>query len=78
MSLKNLATLPSTLQISIYKMNKEEIPRALSNADIIVLVLTPDAERSEWVPKEIGTAMGMRKKVIRQETRRHHVGTMYA
>ena len=42
----------------------KEIPRALSNADIIVLVLTPDAERSEWVPKEIGTAMGMRKKVI--------------
>ena len=42
----------------------KEIPIAIDNSDIIVLVLTPDAEKSEWVPKEVGTAVGMRKKVI--------------
>lgn len=35
-----------------------EIPVALSRTPLVVLLLTPDAENSRWVQKEIGTAVG--------------------
>lgn len=42
----------------------EEIPVALANTKVLVLLLTPDAERSKWVPKEVNTAIENRSVVI--------------
>ena len=35
----------------------EEIPLALSSAPVFALILTPDAESSKWVPKELEVAI---------------------
>lgn len=37
---------------------QEEIPNALGNAALVALLLTPEAEKSRWVQKEIGMAVG--------------------
>ena len=36
----------------------EEISKGIGNTKITVLVLTPDAERSKWVRKEVGASIG--------------------
>lgn len=42
----------------------QEIPIALANTKVLVLLLTPDAESSKWVPKEVNTAIENRSIVI--------------
>lgn len=42
----------------------QEIPIALANTKVLVLLLTPDAENSKWVPKEVNTAIENRSVVI--------------
>ncbi|MBQ7364144.1 MAG: toll/interleukin-1 receptor domain-containing protein [Clostridia bacterium] len=42
----------------------QEIPIALANTKVLVLLLTPDAESSKWVPKELNTAIENRNIVI--------------
>lgn len=42
----------------------DEIPNALTNTKMVLLLLTPESETSVWVPKEIATAMGANKTVI--------------
>lgn len=41
-----------------------EIPTALSQIDIVLIILTPDAAQSRWVRKEVGTAIGANKAVL--------------
>ena len=40
------------------------IPNALTNTKIVLLLLTPEAETSNWVAKEVATAIGANKTVI--------------
>lgn len=40
------------------------IPNALSNTKVILLLLTPEAESSNWVSKEVATAIGANKEVV--------------
>lgn len=40
------------------------IPIALQQVDVVLLILTPDAEKSRWVQKEIGSAIGAGKKLL--------------
>lgn len=40
------------------------IPIALQQVEVILLLLTPDAEKSRWVQKEIGSAIGADKKIL--------------
>lgn len=42
----------------------EIIPNALANTKILLLLLSPDAESSKWVAKEVATAIGANKSVI--------------
>lgn len=42
---------------------QEEIPLALNRVTSLLLLLTPDAEKSRWVQKEVGTAIGANKKI---------------
>ena len=42
----------------------DEIPKALTNTKMVLLLLTPEAEASVWVSKEVATAMGANKIVI--------------
>ena len=42
----------------------DEIPNALTNTKIVLLLLTPESEASVWVAKEVATAMGANKIVI--------------
>jgi len=42
----------------------QEIPIALANTKVLVLLLTPDAENSKWVPKEVNTAIENRSVII--------------
>lgn len=41
-----------------------EIPIALSRSRVLLLLLTPDAQKSRWVQKEVGTAIGANKKIF--------------
>ncbi len=41
-----------------------EIINAIKRCDVFLLVLSPNAERSEWVPKELGKAIQYRKYII--------------
>ena len=43
---------------------QELIPAALSQVEAVVLILSPDAEESRWVQKEIGTAIGANKIIV--------------
>lgn len=43
---------------------QERIPVALQEVDVVLLILTPDAEKSRWVQKEIGSAIGANKKLL--------------
>lgn len=42
----------------------DEIPNALTNTKIVLLLLTPESENSVWVAKEVAAAMGAHKPVI--------------
>ena len=42
----------------------EEIPLALSSAPIFALILTPEAENSKWVPKELEVAIDTQSSLI--------------
>ena len=42
----------------------DEIPNALTNTKMVLLILTPESESSVWVSKEVATAMGSNKEVI--------------
>ena len=42
----------------------EEIPLALSSAPIFALILTPEAENSKWVPKELEVAIDTQCSLI--------------
>ena len=42
---------------------QEEIPAALNQISSLVLLLTPDATKSRWVQKEVGTAIGADKRI---------------
>lgn len=42
----------------------EMIPLALEQVKIVVVLLTPDAEKSKWVQKEVSTAIGSGKYLI--------------
>ena len=42
----------------------EEIPIALAGSKVLVLLLTPDAELSKWVPKEVNIAIENRNVII--------------
>lgn len=41
-----------------------EIPKAISNSKVFLLVLSEASQRSEWVPKELGTAISLKKYII--------------
>lgn len=43
---------------------QEMIPVALQQVDVILLLLTPDAEKSRWVQKEVGAAIGANKVIL--------------
>lgn len=51
-----------------------EIPLALENTDVLVLILTPDAENSVWVAREVSTAVGARKKVLPYRKKKFDLG----
>lgn len=42
----------------------KEIPKAINNCDIFLLVVSEASQNSIWVEKEIDTAIGYRKKII--------------
>ena len=56
----------------------DEIPAALNNVNVVVLVLTPDAEASVWVTKEVSTALGARKEVIPFRRSFYQLGDKFA
>ena len=56
----------------------EEIANALKTAQVIVLLLTKDAESSIWVSKEVGTALGSCKTVIPYRTQMYPLGDTFA
>lgn len=43
---------------------QETIPIALSQINVLVLLLTPEVKQSRWVQKEVGTAIGSDKELI--------------
>ncbi len=42
----------------------KEIINAIKRCDVFLLVLSPNAEQSEWVPKELGNAIQYYKYII--------------
>lgn len=54
-----------------------EIPLALSKTPLVVLLLTPDAENSRWVQKEIGTAVGSDCILLPYQPFPYTVGTTF-
>ena len=42
----------------------DRIANALTNTKMVLLLLTPEAEASQWVKKEVGTAIGANKPVV--------------
>lgn len=51
-----------------------EIPTALKRVQVVVLLLTQEAELSVWVKKEVATALGKRKKVIPYRKKLYQLG----
>lgn len=54
-----------------------EIPVALSRVSIVALLLTPDAESSRWVQKEVGTAIGNGRILIPYQPYKYKVGSEF-
>lgn len=55
----------------------EVIPIAISQTEVVLLLLTPEAEQSRWVKKEIGTAIGANKTVLPYQPVSYPVGTAF-
>ena len=64
--------------IPIGKSYLSEIPAALKKVQVVVLLLTQEAEASIWVIKEIGTALGKRKVVIPYRNQIYPLGDEFA
>lgn len=64
--------------IPIGKSYLTEIPSALKKVQVVVLLLTREAEASVWVIKEIGTALGKRKIVIPYRKKMYPLGDEFA
>ncbi len=56
----------------------EEIPIAISKMKTLLLVLTPDAENSRWVQKEVSSAIGSNKALLPYMPYEYEVGTKFA
>ena len=56
---------------------QEEIPLALTQVSLVALLLTPEAEASPWVPKEIGTAIGANKIILPYQLYDYSVGMKF-
>lgn len=54
-----------------------EIPSALGNTPVVVLLLTPEAERSRWVPKELGMALGSGHKIMPFQPWEYQIGAPF-
>ena len=55
----------------------EMIPVALNKVQVVVLLLTQEAEESVWVVKEIGVAVGKRKTVIPYRREMYQIGDTF-
>lgn len=53
------------------------IPIALQEVDVVLLILTPDAEKSRWVQKEIGSAIGADKKLLPYQICEYTLGSEF-
>lgn len=56
---------------------QELIPEAISSAKVVVLVLSPDAVRSRWVQKEIGSAIGADKMILPYQLTDFEIGRQF-
>ena len=56
---------------------QEAIPLALTQVSLVALLLTPEAEASPWVPKEIGTAIGANKVILPYQLYDYKIGTKF-
>lgn len=54
-----------------------EIPVALDQIRVLGLLLTPEAEASAWVHKEVGIAIGNGRKVVPYQPRLYSMGTQF-
>lgn len=55
----------------------EEIPLALSSAPVFALILTPDAETSKWVPKELEVAIDTQCALIPIQMENYKMGLQF-
>ena len=53
---------------------QEAIPVAISQTDVVLLLLTADAEKSRWVQKEVGSAIGADKILLPYQLNRYALG----
>lgn len=44
--------------------HEEEVPKAIDAAEVVVVVLSKEAQESAWVPKELDMSISMRKNII--------------
>ena len=56
----------------------EEISLALKNIDVLILLLTPDAEASVWVTKEVSTALSIHKGIIPLRKSSYMIGEIFS
>lgn len=56
---------------------QEEIPIAINQITSLVLLLTQDAEKSRWVQKEVGTAIGADKKIFPYQLTEFKLGVSF-
>ena len=54
-----------------------EIPFVLNRVKALVLLLTPEAEQSNWVHKEVGIAIGNGKKVVPYQPENYSPGAQF-
>ncbi len=54
-----------------------EIPFVLNRVKALVLLLTPEAEQSNWVHKEVGIAIGNGKKVVPYQPEEYALGEQF-
>ena len=56
----------------------EQIPIAIRNSSVMVLILTPEAEASVWVIKEASTAVGSSKVLIPYQLKEYPLGDEFS
>lgn len=54
-----------------------EIPVVLNQVQAVALLLTPEAEQSNWVHKEVGVAIGSGRKVIPYQPAAYELGSQF-